>query len=145
MKVKFLLSTLAFGAALVACNNEDILVNENVAADEIVGAKLLGKGLTMGIGTEDTESRATANGWENGDVAGIAWVTDGSATDSQAGKLLSNVGTTVWSNHFYQYNQGVWSTRSNIYEGWHFAYRPYQHQKNAGQLEIVVNGKAMTM
>ena len=144
MKAKFLLSTLAFGAALVACNNEDILVNENVAADEIVGAKLLGKGLTMGIGTEDTESRATANGWENGDVAGIAWVTDGSATDSQAGKLLSNVGTTVWSNYFYQYNQGVWSTRSNIYEGWHFAYRPYQHQKNAGQLEIVVNGKAMT-
>lgn len=144
MKAKFLLSTLAFGAALVACNNEEILVNENVTTDEIVGAKLLGKGLTMGIGAEGAESRATSEGWENGDVAGIAWVTNGSATESQAGVSLSNVGTTVWSNHFYQYNQGVWSTRSNIYEGWHFAYRPYQHQKNAGQLEIAVNGKAMT-
>lgn len=144
MKAKFLLSTLAFGAALVACNNEEILVNENVATDEVVGAKLLGKGLTMGIGTEGAESRATADGWENGDVAGIAWVTDGSATDLQDGVLLSDVGKTVWSNHFYQYNQGVWSTKSNIYEGWHFAYRPYQHQKNAGELVIAVNGKPMT-
>ena len=144
MKTKFLFSTLALSAALVACNNDEILVNEGVNTNEIVGAKLLGQGLTMGIGAEGAESRATAEGWENGDVAGIAWVTKEGATTSQENVSLSQVGTTVWANHFYQYNEGAWNTRSNIYEGWHFAYRPYQHQKNAGQLEIAVNGKPMT-
>lgn len=144
MKAKFLLSTLALSAAFVACNNEEIVVNENLGTNEIVGAKLLGNGLSMGIGAEGAESRATANDWENGDVAGVAWVTKEGATTSQEGATLAEVGTTVWSNHFYQYNQGVWSTRSNIYEGWHFAYRPYQHQKNAGDLVIAVNSKPMT-
>ena len=144
MKTKFLFSTLALSAALVACNNEEIVVNESVDANEIVGAKLLGNGLTMGIGAGAADSRATAEGWENGDVAGIAWATKDGATASQEGVSLSEVGTTVWANHFYQYNEGAWNTRSNIYEGWHFAYRPYQHQKNAGQLEITVNGNPMT-
>lgn len=144
MKTKFLFSTLALSAALVACNNEDVVVNESVDANEIVGAKLLGNGLTMGVGAGAADSRATAEGWENGDVAGIAWVTKDGATTSQEGVSLSEVATTVWANHFYQYNEGSWNTRSNIYEGWHFAYRPYQHQKNAGQLEITVNGNPMT-
>lgn len=144
MKTKFLFSTLALSAALVACNNEDVVVNESVDANEIVGAKLLGNGLTMGVGAGAADSRATAEGWENGDVAGIAWVTKDGATTSQEGVSLSEVATTVWANHFYQYNEGAWNTRSNIYEGWHFAYRPYQHQKNAGQLTIKVNGNPMT-
>jgi hypothetical protein len=89
MKTKFLFSTLALSAALVACNNEEIVVNESVDANEIVGAKLLGNGLTMGIGAEAADSRATAEGWENGDVAGIAWVTKDGATTSQEGVSLS--------------------------------------------------------
>lgn len=144
MKAKILFSTLALGAAFVACNNEDIMVNETLDTNEIVGAKLLGEGLAMNIGAEGTDSRATANAWENGDVAGVAWVADGDASADQTGVVLGDVEATVWANHFYQYNEGAWNTRSNIYEGWHFAYLPYQHQSKAQQLVVEVNAKPMT-
>lgn len=144
MKTKYLLSALAIGSAVVACNNEDIIVNESTNTNEVVGAKLLGTGLSMNLGnSEDSESRATATGWEDGDVAGLGWVVVGTPGADQISyeDKLNQVGTVLYSNHFYQYSGDAqaWATKTNIYEGWHFAYFPYAYQAKPSALSFEVN------
>ena len=144
MKTKYLLSTLALSAAFVACNNEELVVNETPKFDgnEVVGARLLGEGLSLNITTnsEGEDTRATASGWVSGDVAGLGWVVAGSPTDYQTKKGLSEVGETLYANHFYQYDGASWGAKTNIYEGWHFAYFPYVHHAKPGNLAFEVNG-----
>lgn len=148
MKTKYLLSTLAIGAAFVACTNEDLVVDEqmNVASNEVVGAKLLSKGLTLNFNElEDADSRATATGWEVGkDVAGLGWLVVGDPGDLQTRADLSQVESVLYNNHFFQYTEEGWNTKSNIYEGWHFAYFPYAHQSKPSELSFDINGKAYT-
>ena len=148
MKTKYLLSTLAIGAAFVACTNEELVVDEqmNVASNEVVGAKLLSKGLTLNFNElEDADSRATATGWEVGkDVAGLGWLVVGDPGDLQTRADLSQVESVLYNNHFFQYTEEGWNTKSNIYEGWHFAYFPYAHQSKPSELSFDINGKAYT-
>ena len=117
MKTKYLLSTLAIGAAFVACTNEDLVVDEqmNVASNEVVGAKLLSKGLTLNFNElEDADSRATATGWEVGkDVAGLGWLVVGDPGDLQTRADLSQVESVLYNNHFFQYTEEGWNTKSN--------------------------------
>lgn len=144
MKTKYLLSALAMGAMFAACSEEEIVVNgaSDFNGNEIVGAKLLGTGLSMNISTNDegegTATRATGLGWEDGDVAGLAWVTSTDPSASQSGVALGDVTSTLYANHFYQYvatgEDKGWSTKSNIYEGWHFAYFPYAHHKKTKRI-----------
>ena len=54
MKTNYLLSALAIGAAFTACTSEDIIVNESTNTNEIVGAKLLGTGLSVNIGNNES-------------------------------------------------------------------------------------------
>ena len=144
MKNKFLFSTLIMAAAFSACSQEDIVVNnENVSSfEEVVGANLLGEGLAIRVGNSN-ESRATATGWEKGvDVAGLGWVVKGAPESDQSNVELIEVGNNIYANHFYQYEgEGIWSTKSNIYEGWHFAYFPYAHKTRPGALSFTVNDK----
>ena len=144
MKTKYLLSALAIGAAFVACNNEDFMVDEQMNVNnEIVGANLLSKGASLNIsGGEDGNSRATASGWEVGkDVAGLGWVVKGQPADYQTGVQINEVGDILYNNHFFQYTEEGWNTQSNIYEGWHFAYFRYAHQSKPGALSFKVNDK----
>lgn len=145
MKTKYLLSTLAISAAFVACTNEDFTVDEqmNAANKEVVGAKLLSKGLTINLGgSESADSRATISGWEVGkDVAGLGWVVKDDPKAYQTDVKLSEVGNTLYSNHFFQYTEDGWNTKSNIYEGWHFAYFSYAHQSRPSELVFNVNDK----
>ena len=131
MKTKYFLSALAISTAFVSCNqDEQTFVNAPVNTNgEIVGEMLLGTGLSINLcESEGSETRATADGWENGDKAGLGWVIEGTdPTVSQANAVLKNVEDVLYANHFYTY-EGTWNTRSNIYRGWHFAYYPFAAQ-----------------
>lgn len=144
MKTKYLLSALAISTAFVACDkDEQMMVNNNANTNgqEVVGADLLGTGLSINIGTsEGSQTRATATGWALGDVAGLGWVVEGDPFDSQTGVKLVNVGSKLFNNHYYAYQgDGAWNTQGNIYKGWHFAYFPYQYHEEVMPLSF--NGK----
>lgn len=142
MKAKYLLSALAISTAFVACNNEDLSVNESVKSNgkEIVGEELLGAGLSINISAEDgSASRATAKGWAEGDVAGLGWVVKDDPFSKQGGVEIEEVGQTLFANHYYQYDGKAWNTKTNIYKGWHFAYFPWTYQEEPKELVFYVN------
>lgn len=148
MKTKFLFSTLAMAAAFSACTQDEIAVNnENVGSfDEVVGAKLLGEGFSV-YTQDETGSRIVKdeNGlrYSEGDKVAVAWVVGtGSVSASQTGITLGQVYNTVYANHMLVHggDSKGFESRSNVYEGWHFAYAPFQYMTKPQQLtNIVVN------
>ena len=148
MKTKFLFSTLAMAAAFSACTQDEIAVNnENVGSfDEVVGAKLLGEGFSV-YTQDETGSRIVKdeNGlrYSEGDKVAVAWVVGtGSVSASQTDITLNQVYNTVYANHMLVHggDSKGFESRSNVYEGWHFAYAPFQYLTKPQQLtNIVVN------
>lgn len=131
-----------------ACNNEEIIVNEEQKMFE--NAELLGNGLSLNLNQEDDATTRVVDGaWANGDQAGLAWlvksysngtVNTGNSTDPTLTGFLK----VPAFNHMYVYNNGEFTSKSNIYKGWHFAYYPFQYQETPGQLVFDVNDIEMS-
>lgn len=144
MKSKILFSTLVMAAAFSACTQEDIAVNNENASMEAVGAKLLASGISVNSGEVANSRVAVENGrptFTKGDKAAVAWtVKDGSsvATD-QNGVAISQLTDKLFANHMLVHDGDKFESRGNVYEGWHFAYRPFQYMARPAQLEVVVN------
>lgn len=141
MKTKVLFSALAVASLFAACNNEDMLTNEENKQFE--NAELLGKGLSLNLTNDAVGTRVENGNWETGDKAGLAWVVKGGNADSQGD--ITGVIDEPWANHMYTNKCGgdEWTTSSNIYKGWHFAYYPFAYQDAPKQLVFDVNAAPM--
>lgn len=138
MKTKVLFSALAIASLFAACNNEDVLTNEENTQFE--NAKLLGKGLSLNLTNGAVDTRVADGAWEAGDKAGLAWV----AGESSTAEDITGVADAPNANHMYiKSNGAAWNTNSNIYEGWHFAYYPFAYQSAPTQLVFDVNAAPM--
>lgn len=144
MKSKILFSTLVMAAAFSACTQEDIAVNNENASMEAVGAKLLASGISVNSGEVANSRVAVENGiptFTKGDKAAVAWtVKNGSSVSAdQNGVAISQLSDNLFANHMLVHDGDKFESRGNVYEGWHFAYRPFQYMARPAQLEVVVN------
>ena len=146
MRTKFLFSTLAMAAAFSACTQDEVAVNnENVGSfDKVVGAKQIASGFDFAP-VVDANSRVVAGedgySWSEGDKVAVAWTVDrsGKVYDSQTGKPLNNLSTNIYANHMLVHDGTRFESRSNVYEGWHFAYSPFQYMTKPGELSVELN------
>lgn len=145
MKRNYFLPALFVAAAFTACTQEDLVVN-NATNDtfEVVGGKLLGDGFTADLNSVSaTRVGLDESGnakYVEGDKAGIGWVVgNGAVNADQTSVLLPNVYNTLYANHMLLHDGKRFNSHSNVYEGWHFAYRPYQYMQKPSMLTVKVN------
>lgn len=112
MKTKHLIwAALALPAIFAACSNEEFMTETNnpaVNSEVIEGIKFT---VTKGDGVD---TRLNENGWEDGDIVGLAY--RGESTDEK-----------VYANHALKYDKAgnFFASSSLIYVGEHFAYFPF--------------------
>lgn len=145
MKRNYFLPALFVAAAFTACTQEELVVN-NATNDtfEVVGGKLLGDGFTADLNSVSaTRVGLDESGnakYVEGDKAGIGWVVgNGAVNADQTSVLLPNVYNTLYANHMLLHDGKRFNSHSNVYEGWHFAYRPYQYMQKPSMLTVKVN------
>ena len=120
---------MAMAAGLAACTKELVEPGKPVdSIEEVKGAKVIASGFSINPNASDLQTKiAIQNGhanWTEGDVAGVAWFSDGKLTADQTLVKLSSVKTYVSANHKLEWD-GRFKSNSNVFEGWHIAYRPY--------------------
>lgn len=115
MKTKHLIwAALALPAIFAACSNEEFMTETNnpaVNSEVIEGIKFT---VTKGDGVD---TRLNENGWEDGDIVGLAY--RGEGTDEK-----------VYANHALKYDKAgnFFASSSLIYVGEHFAYFPFDEE-----------------
>lgn len=115
MKTKHLIwAALALPAIFAACSNEEFMTETNnpaVNSEVIEGIKFT---VTKGGGVD---TRLNANGWEDGDIVGLAY--RGNDEDEK-----------VYANHALKYDKAgnFFASSSLIYVGEHFAYFPFDEE-----------------
>jgi cytoskeletal protein CcmA (bactofilin family) len=130
MKATKFLFVMAMAAGLAACTKELVEPGKPVDSviEEVKGAKVIANGFSINPNASDLQTKiAIQDGhanWTEGDVAGVAWFSDGKLTGDQTLVKLSSVKTYVSANHKLEWD-GRFKSNSNVFEGWHIAYRPY--------------------
>lgn len=145
MKKKILFA-LAMPAFLAACTNEEIVDVQSSEMKEVVGAELVSNGLTIDF-SEETQSRMTAAGqFDDSDKLGLGWITTTGPSTTQSESVLPNL-NKLYGNHLFVKDgnaEGAFTTYSNVYTGWHFAYYPYTRMPQVDQIKIANINPAMT-
>lgn len=123
MKTKYLLTALALAGGFAACTQEDVLVEQGNLQSKVI-EKSLGK-LTFNV-TGDVESRMTGAKWDNQDILGLMWFNPSYLVEGD----LTNMGNgMLWANnpfYFVEGSQSDFASKTNVMEGTHIAYYPYQ-------------------
>lgn len=87
--------------------------------EEIVGARLVGTDVSLDINMNGAESVTRyangGKGWEKGDIVGLGWLVAGEPKDAQ--KESADPASYLYANHMYEYADGDWTTKGNMYEG----------------------------
>lgn len=135
--IKCLLAVLAISAMFASCAKEEMVtVQEN---GEFVGAKLIGTGISVNF-ERDSQTKLTVSGWEDTDELGLVWAINNAFNVPQDPSTApAEIG--AYSNHlFMKGDNGRFTTKGNVYEGWHFAYFPFSYKKTMGNpLKVTVN------
>ena len=145
MKKQYLFSALAFSAFLASCSNEIETVAESVKPEaemeEVVGATLVSKG--MSIDVNGPESRQTKEGWEETDLLGMGWYNVGDRiSDEQtiAGWEATMANPSYTEHRIFANHKFInFATESNVYQGAHFVYFPYQRETKIQQKVVKAN------
>lgn len=124
--IKLLLTAVVLSAAFTACTKEEFTPVQELQNDEFVGAELVGTNLSVFI-ENDADTKVTASGdWEQSDKLGLGWVVSGSYDVAQS-SAKQPTSDKVYANHMFELGQnGEFTTKGNVYVGWHFAYFPYK-------------------
>ena len=147
MKSTKLFAVLAGMAMFTACTQEEVFEANNTPQqmEEIVGAKLVGTDVSLNVSMDETNSRWAGGEakWEKEDVVGLGWITNGKPYDDQIvnGTPVNPSSNKLFANHMYNYDEkgSTWTTKGNIYEGWYFAYYPWNYMAKVGQKTFEVN------
>lgn len=148
MKAKVLFGAVALLSTFAACSNEELatVVNEsNLNDSEVVGANLVAQGMNITLGN-GIESRVNAEGWESTDQLAMAWynVETSISTEQTETNWAAAAGTdyNIYANHLFSKGDGEnFVTKSNIYEGAHFIYFPYEYMSKVASKTVNVNAK----
>ncbi len=156
MKAKILLSVAALASCLVACQNDEYLLesslNAGTGSSEVIGADLVSHGMNIVTNGSSATTRVDANGWEASDQLGLAWYRFSSAqiTDEQS-YTTWNSGTwnytydQIYANHIFTYQgNGAFSTTTDVYQGAYFVYFPYKKLGAVKAMDISANGTPQT-
>lgn len=123
MKTKYLLTALALAGGFAACTQEDVLVEQGNLQSKVI-EKSLGK-LTFNV-TGDVESRMTGAKWDNQDILGLMWFNPSYQTENEVVEMGNGM---LWANnpfYFVEGSQSDFASKTNVMEGTHIAYYPYQ-------------------
>lgn len=137
--VKFL-TALCIAAMFTSCAKDEFGAQDKLTqSDKYVGADLLGTNVSMTVGFGN-ETKISGGDWETTDQLGLAWLAAANDfANPQAGKALTATDNKLYANHMYSYvGNGSFTSKGNIYEGWHYAYFPFVYEAQAGQLKNVV-------
>ena len=111
--------------------------------EEVVGTRFLGSNLSVNVkkadGTETRWAEGLKGTWDTSDQIGLGWVPYKNAeTDQEVGKAP---GTKLYANHSFDWNEdaGMFTSHGNFYQGWHFAYYPWEHMIKVGEKIFTVN------
>lgn len=114
---------------------------------EVVGSTLVSKG--MSIELDGVESRRVQSGWEETDLLGMAWYSVHTPIheDQTIAEWQSVMGNNSWTEHriFANHKFVDFKTESNVYQGAHFVYFPYERAVKVGQKIVNANGLDFTV
>ena len=142
--IKFL-AALALPAMFAACTNEELAVVQEdfQSKSEFVGAELIGTNVSINFGSQ-SESRLSSAGWEAADKLGLAWVVSDSYLADQTGDV-NPTDPKLYANHMFQKDGDKgFTTKGNLYKGWHFAYYPFTYMEKLGVAKTVEINPAQT-
>lgn len=146
MKTTKLLLVMALAASFAACTKEVLVEPEKAidSFDNVKGAKMIASGFAIDPNAEDAQTKIIVSGnqgrFSEGDVAGVAWFTNGTPAGDQTAVTIGKLKPTVFANHKLIHDGDLFRSNSNVFEGWHVAYHAYQEMKKPSALtEIVVN------
>ena len=137
--IKFL-AALAIPAMFAACTSEALVDNTPQKMNEVVGAELVGSGISMNATIDNSvATRITANGkFESTDKLGLGWIVNDLGTTGAQKYEDVLTDNKLYANDLFQWNDeaGAFATTANIYKGWHFAYFPYAYMETVGGLKV---------
>lgn len=149
---KYLFSSLVLSTMVVGCSQEELAPKvDNVEAEKefvsVKGHDLLGP-LTVKIGAE---TRVDANGWQKSDKLGLAWFDiEGDITALQTPTKWTDISTTpntldnnLYGNHLFMVEGNAFTTQTNVYQGAHFVYFPFERATKIAQKNVKLNEKAI--
>ena len=105
MKATKFLFVMAMAAGLAACTKELVEPGKPVdSIEEVKGAKVIANGFSINPDASDIQTKIALQEdgkatWTLGDVAGVAWYSNGTIDKDQTTVALSKVKTYVSANH----------------------------------------------
>ena len=135
-KINFL-AALALPAMFAACTSEDLVFETPLQSEEIAGAELVGTGISMSVEGAGVDSRYANGAFETTDLLGLGWLTNGTPTGVQT--EAATLKDVLYANNMFELQNGVFTTKGNVYKGWHFAYFPYERMESFGQKVVNIN------
>ena len=139
-------AALAFPAMFAACANEEIQIEAPQTMQEVVGAEFIGTDISMvaSKGSIDSRFAGGENGFGKSDKLGLGWVTVTGPSTPQVENGVLDERSRLYANHLFEYVEGAtntFTTKSNIYKGYHFAYYPYAYMEEVGPKTIEISPK----
>lgn len=139
-------AALAFPAMLAACANEEIQIETPQTMQKVVGAEFIGTDISMvaSKGSPDSRFAGGESGFGKSDKLGLGWVTITGPSTPQVENGELDTQSRLYANHLFEYVEGAtntFTTKSNIYKGYHFAYYPYAYMEEVGPKTIEISPK----
>lgn len=142
MKAMKLLAALAIPAMFAACTNEEIIDNTPQQNNPIEGAEIIAKGMSFNL-NEGLGSRFAGGeaGWGTKDRIGLGWLVCEQDFPFNPTKENRPDSPFMFANDLFEVNNGAFTTKANIYKGWHFSYYPYEYMEtiNDEPKELIIN------
>lgn len=143
--VKFL-AALCIAAMFTSCAKDEYVAQDNFTeVEKYVGADLIGANVSIDFGKGFETKLTSADGWQDRDVIGLGWLVNGSYNAVQD-KGTAPSSSDLYANHMYEFDgNGSFTTKGNLYRGWHFAYYPYAYEEVVAQQKKVVVNPVQTL
>ena len=129
--IKFL-AALLIPVMFASCAKEEFAPMQENAQNEFVGAKLIGTNVSIDF-AKPSNTKLYNGVWQPGDQLGLAWAVTGAYNSNQDNNPATTLSQELYANHMFEKVEGGnFTTKGNVYEGWHFAYYPFEYMKNLG-------------
>lgn len=143
---KYLLGTMALSALVVGCSQEELVpqVSEEVKVQEmntVVGHDLVGP-IAINVGEQ---TRAANGAWQAGDKFGLAWfdIAGDITAEQKKDAWDATSSSNIYGNHLFSWVEGVFKTQTNVYQGAHFVYFPFEYVSQIGPKTVDLNKKPL--
>lgn len=150
---KKIYSALALSLFVVGCSQEELAPNANQIEtgeqnlESVVGHDLVGP-ISISIANADA-TRAANGSWEANDKLGLAWFnieTSGITVEQTAVTFdvgLTNATDEIYGNHLFSVAaSGAFETQTNVYQGAHFVYWPFERATKVEKKSVDLNAVA---